>query len=246
MSNRHLLSALALALLAASPARTQQSPGKPDPLAPLHVLEGTWQGESEGFGQTSSVTHEWKRVLGGNFMRLATRSASKGKDGSESVHEDLGYVSWSKSERVLRFRQFLSEGFVNTFRITPADKPARGFNFEPESTEGYENMAARMTLRFDEQGGYDMVLELGTKGRPLKPCQVMKLRKVRPGESADLSSSHPNSQALPEKPAVTPRHSSSRTLNPRLAHRLASPLNPKPGSSESSAKPNPPSTSAVP
>lgn len=172
---RQLAIVIAFVLAASTSVAGQEQ----DPLAAVQVLEGVWQGEGEGFGQTSIVTHEWKRILGGKFWRLKTRSVSKGRNGTESVHEDVGYVSWSQDERTLRFRQFLSEGFVNTFRLEPVEKPDRGFNFEPESTEGYPKMAARLTLRFDEADGYEMILELGTKGKPLKPCQTMKLKKVK-------------------------------------------------------------------
>ena len=34
-------------------------------------------------------------------------------------------------------------------------------------------------LRFDQSGGYEMILELGAKGKPLKACQTMKLKKVK-------------------------------------------------------------------
>ena len=179
MRKQQIIVVVAFALITATSVAAQESPQADDPLAPVQVLEGVWRGESEGFGQTSRVAHEWKRVMGGKFMRLRTHSVSKDENGAESVHEDVGYLSWSEDERILRFRQFLSEGFVNTFRLKPVEKPARGFDFEPESTEGHENMAARMTLRFDKAGGYEMVLELGTKGQPLKPCQTMKLKKVR-------------------------------------------------------------------
>jgi hypothetical protein len=174
-----MIVAIGFVLLAAASVGAQESPKATDPLAPFRVLEGVWQGESEGFGQTSKVTHEWKKVLGGKFIRLKTRSVSKGEDGRESVHEDVGYISWSNDENIPRFRQFLSEGFVNTFRLAEAKEPTRGFNFEPESTEGHRTLVARMTLRFDQARGYEMVLELGNKGKPLKACQTMQLKKVR-------------------------------------------------------------------
>ncbi len=175
-----LTSFLVLTVTFQTPVDQTAAVTRPDPLSSLRVLEGTWQGDGEGFGQKSKVTHEWKRVLGGKFLRLKTRSVTQGKDGKESVHEDVGYVSFSRDENVLRFRQFLSEGFVNSYRIVGVAKHARGFNFEPESTEGYPKMAARLTLRFDRDGsGYEMVLELGSKGKELKPCQHMKLTKVK-------------------------------------------------------------------
>lgn len=168
-----------LALPVAASLGSQESRKAYDPLAPVQILEGVWQGEGKGFGQTSRITHEWERVFDGKFLRLKTRSVTEGEDGKESVHEDVGFVSWSGGEQTLKFRQFLSEGFVNTFRLEAVQDPVPGFNFEPESTEGAENLVARMTLRFDQSNGYEMILELGSKGKPLKACQTMRLKKVR-------------------------------------------------------------------
>jgi hypothetical protein len=117
--------------------------------------------------------------LGGKFIRLTTRSVSADRDGREAIHKDVGYISWSKDEGTGRFLQFLSAGFVNTSRLEKAKEPARGFNFEPEATEGKKMLAVRMTLHFDKTRDYKMVLELGTKGKPLKNCQTMTLKNVR-------------------------------------------------------------------
>lgn len=174
----HRVAIAFLLVVSAAGLGQAQETRKADPLTPFAALEGTWHGEGEGFGQKSKVTHEWKRVLGGKFLRLTTRSVSVGRDGKESVHEDVGYLSWSREEKTARFRQFVSEGFVNTFQLKEVKGKERGFNFEPESTEGYSKMAARMTLRFNKEGGYEMVLELGSKGKTLKPCQTCNVKKV--------------------------------------------------------------------
>jgi hypothetical protein len=149
-----------------------------DPWIPVRSLEGLWEGEGKGFGQISKLTHKWEFVLDGNFFRLETQSVIATESGSDKIHQDVGYVSWSEGEGILRFRQFLSEGFVNTFTLEEVVGPQRGLNFEPVETEGMETMSARMTLRFLDTETYEMVLELGTKGKELKPCQTMKLRRV--------------------------------------------------------------------
>lgn len=171
---------LAIALLAFGSARAQDPPAA-DPLAVLDRLEGVWQGEGRGFGQISQVTHTWERVLGSKFLRLTTRSVTEAADGTASVHEDVGYVSWSSGEGVLRFRQFLSEGFVNTFRVDRVDGADAGLDFEPESTEGVHGLVARMTLRWDGTDDYEMILELGADTASLKACQTMNVKRVARG-----------------------------------------------------------------
>jgi hypothetical protein len=167
-----------MAMLLASSVTAQEQINGNDPWALVRGLEGVWEGEGIGFGQTSELTHRWQFVLAGHFFRLETRSVVEVEPGEDEVHEDVGYVSWSEGEDVLRFRQFLSEGFVNTFKLEEVRSPRPGINFEPEGTEGMETLIARMTLRFQDAETYEMVLELGAKGEELKPCQTMTLRRA--------------------------------------------------------------------
>lgn len=173
------ISALLLAVaLSATPTVAQDQGSVQDPWTMVRALEGIWEGEGAGFGQMSKVTHEWRFILDGKFLRLETKSVSNTPEGEAEVHEDVGYVSWSESENTLRFRQFLSEGFVNTFVLSEASLPDLGIDFDPENTEGMAAFSAGMTLRFTDTETYEMVLAMGPKGTELKACQTMTLHKL--------------------------------------------------------------------
>ncbi|MDF0534926.1 hypothetical protein PY479_11650 [Shewanella sp. A32] len=141
-------------------------------------LQGKWQGEGSGFGQKSQVQHKWEFVLDKKFIRLKTISVGTNAQGQSEQHEDVGYISWSESEGVLRFHQFLSEGFVNTFIVKATELPEVGIDFIPENTEGMPTLNVGMTLRFISDTSYEMVLAMGKKGSELKACQSMKMTKV--------------------------------------------------------------------
>lgn len=170
-----ILIAIAVVIM---PASAQCQGNAEDSWALVRGLEGVWEGEGAGFGQTSKLTHSWEFVLDGKFLRLRTRSVSSTSDGDSEVHEDVGYVSWSAGEGVLRFRQFLSEGYVNVFTLSPATPPASGIDFNPENTEGMATFSVSMKLRFVDADTYEMVLAMGKKGTELKVCQTMKLRRM--------------------------------------------------------------------
>lgn len=163
-------------------APAQESPAGDDPFSLVRPLSGVWKGESHGFGATSTVTHRWEFVLDGNFLRLSTRSIPQPNgddpDAGPRVHEDVGYVGYSEGDGRLRFHQFLTEGFVNEFLLEPAEPPEIGIDFEPVRTAGMDEYNVRMTLRFDGDDAYEMVLELGTKGEELKACQTMRLTRL--------------------------------------------------------------------
>lgn len=164
--------------LGAATAGVDKGQAPSDPWAPVRALEGTWAGQGEGFGQTSDVTHEWRFVMGGSFLRLETRSVTNSGTGNGEVHEDVGYVSWSDDDSVLRFRQFLSEGYVNTYRVEVAVDRERTLNFEPEASEGAGGMLARLTFTFLTDDSYEAVLQLGRKGQEFKACQTMLMHRV--------------------------------------------------------------------
>jgi hypothetical protein len=173
----HYAIGIALAVVI-MPATAQCQESTEDPWELVRGLEGAWEGEGAGFGQTSKLTHDWEFVLDGKFLRLRTQSVSSTADGDSEVHEDVGYVSWSEGEGVLRFRQFLSEGFVNVFTLSPAASPESGIDFDPENTEGMATFSVSMKLRFLDADTYEMVLAMGKKGTELKTCQTMKLRRM--------------------------------------------------------------------
>jgi hypothetical protein len=145
---------------------------------PYRLLVGEWRGEGSGFGVVSDVTHDWAFVMDGKFLRLKTRSVPRNTESSAEAHEDFGYLSLDTDRDVFVFRQFLSEGFVNTFEVT-AD--ADGFVtmvFEYRETESAGGMRARMLLKFVSQNEYEMVLELAGSGKDFTPCQNMRMRKI--------------------------------------------------------------------
>lgn len=91
----------------------------------------------------------------------------------------IGFLSLDKDHDVFVFRQFLSEGFVNTFDVSieSGEKPTIVFAYrEAESAGG---MRVRMSLTFVAEGEYEMVLDLAGPGKDFASCQQMVMKKVR-------------------------------------------------------------------
>lgn len=76
------------------------------------------------------------------------------------------------------FRQFLSEGFVNTFAVTADTDGLVKIVFEYRESETAGGMRARMLLEFVSQTEYEMVLELAGTDEDFSPCQNMHMRKI--------------------------------------------------------------------
>ena len=167
MVTRRLPLILACLVIAASVSVAEE-----DVWAPFRALEGTWTGESTGFGTTSDVSHTWTFVLGGKFLHLTTVATPR-DEGSE-VHEDVGYLSHDTDRGVFVFRQFLGEGFVNTF-----DMKVDGdtLHFTPVSAESAGGMRVRMRLTFTGADTYTMELDMAGPDQDFSTSQEMTMRR---------------------------------------------------------------------
>jgi hypothetical protein len=168
---------LAALLISSSPGDSSE-PSHDDVWQHYKWLVGEWRGEGAGFGIVSDVTHKWEFVIDGNFLRLKTRSVPRDTENPATVHEDIGYLSFDSDRNAFVFRQFLSEGFVNTFEVTAEADGLVKMVFECRESEGAGGMRARMLLGFISQDEYEMVLELAGVGKEFSSCQNMRMKKV--------------------------------------------------------------------
>jgi hypothetical protein len=177
-----ITAALAVIVAAASSLAAKDGAEK-DPWSAFLPLVGTWQGEGRSSGAVSTVahvTHHWEFTLQGKFLKLDTRSTSARPDGTEEVHEDTGFVSRDTDHGTFVFRQFLSEGYVNTFTVrAQGTKEGQEIVFDPRESESAGGMRARMRLVFRSADEYEFVLELAAPGGDFAPCQRVTMKRVR-------------------------------------------------------------------
>ena len=172
-----LLGVLALTALAPlDRALAQETPG---PWLPFRSLVGEWEGGGEGFGATSVVSHRWDFVINDSFLRLRTRSVSTAADGAQEVHEDVGYLSFDADNQRFVFRQFLSEGYVNTYNVTLDGNQQEIMEFAYRDAESAGGMRARLHIVFFGSDEYEMVLDLANPGENFVACQTMRMKKVK-------------------------------------------------------------------
>ena len=173
------ISIIALALSLTTPANPEE-PEAADPWAPVRILLGEWQGVGAGFGGESRVRHTYEFILQDTFVHSTTVSEFQPReDGTQGEHhEDWGFFSFDSDRGKIIFRQYLSEGFVNTY-ILEDPKPNSGMLvFTSESTEGAGGMAARLTFSIEDDDAYRLVLELASPGKDFFDCQTLVMKRV--------------------------------------------------------------------
>ncbi len=175
--------AVAAALLAAA-AVAGQEPGPPaERWGPLAVLIGDWEGGGTGLGGRSETTHSYEPVIRDQFIQMRTISRFEPAEGETEgeVHEDWGLFSYDPDRGRIVLRQFLSEGYVNTYVLgDPGAGKADGAELVLTSidTEGAGSTRARITIRFSGPDAYTMVLDLAPPGQEWFACRNIAMRRA--------------------------------------------------------------------
>jgi hypothetical protein len=107
-------------------AGAQQGPSKPDRFAPLRFLAGTWRGDQAGQPGRGTAERTYQFILNDRFLQETNTSTyppqEKNKNGE--VHHHMSMISFDTARKLFVFRQFHTEGFVNTYvqQTTPDDR----------------------------------------------------------------------------------------------------------------------------
>lgn len=121
-----------VAAQAPSPAPTETS----DPWAPIRVMEGEWEGESEGEPGKGTVKRVYTFVLNKKFLNETNVSTypPQLKNPKGEVHHHWSFFSYDRARKTLVLRQFHQEGFVNHFAMVAQTTP-NTIVFESEALE---------------------------------------------------------------------------------------------------------------
>ena len=138
-----------------------------NPWEHIEFLIRTWTEKTE----KSTVKHAYEWVLGGQFIKSTTDAHFHPKDGKESTHQDVGYFSFDKGRGKVVFRQFHSEGFINTYVFDERRTTDSSIVLATEHTENAGGMRAELTISKKSEKEYEMILYLPGKEGEFKACQ---------------------------------------------------------------------------
>jgi hypothetical protein len=127
---------LVVAICASASALAQKPTANTDPFARLRFFAGKWRGDQSGEPGNGVSEREYEFVLGGRFLQVRNKSTypPQEKNKSGEVHHDMGMIGYDKARGRLVFRQFHTEGFVNTY-VEQEGSDAKLFSFLTESIE---------------------------------------------------------------------------------------------------------------
>jgi len=161
-----------------APTAFAQDPDAGDPWESLRYFVGAWKGTGTGLGGEATLEHRYRFVLQDKFLHTTTRSvfpATEERDGE--IHEDWGMFSFDVERGTLVLRQFLTEGFVNTYVLSDRSDDGQRLVFTSEDSEN-SDFGARITYEILSPSEYEARLELAPPGKDFFECRFMRLKKV--------------------------------------------------------------------
>lgn len=145
-----------------------QKPAVADPFERLAFLIGKWEGASDGQPGKGTVRREYARALNTRFVRVHNRSEypAQPKNPKGEIHEDEGFFSFDKARKRVVFRQFHTEGFVNTY-VEDAGSSTTKVVFTSEAIENIPaGFRARETYLVQGADAFEEVFELAEPDKP--------------------------------------------------------------------------------
>jgi hypothetical protein len=159
----------------------QGAPVQADPLQPLALLVGRWEGTVSGQPGTGTTRREFTRVLNGRFIRAVNQTTYEPREPNQrgQTHEDIGYYSVDRALGRAVLRQFHGEGFVNTYVAQPPDRPGV-IVFVSTSIEnippGYRARETYAVIGPDE---FEEVFEIAEPGRDFGLYSRARLKRLQ-------------------------------------------------------------------
>lgn len=165
----HFGSALLLAFAAAAPCAAQEAPSAADPLVPLHVLVGSWEGAIDGTLGRGTGVREYELILGGRFVMYRQASVRRPQPASPEGdhHRELSVFSYDTERETIVLREFFVEGVVSRSVCTVERPDPLHITCATEEVENGPGLSATLTIRVADPFTFDEIFEL--RGMPSGP-----------------------------------------------------------------------------
>jgi len=176
-----VIALFATAWLALPQAGGAQTPQKPDRFAPLRFLVGTWRGDQAGQPGQGTAERTYQFILNDRFIQESNTSTypPQEKNKTGEVHHHMSVISYDARRERFVFRQFHTEGFVNTYVQEPGGD-AGTIVFVSEAIENIPaGWRARETYTVLSDDEFIERFDLAEPGRDFELYSEVRLKRVR-------------------------------------------------------------------
>jgi hypothetical protein len=159
-----------------------QNTVKVDPWIPFQSFIGEWTGKGGGEPGKGDYERSYKFILNGKFIEVRNKSIFEPTASNEKgeVHEDLGYISYDRSKKTFRLRQFHIEGFVNEYLLDSISPDQKFMVFVTESIENIPaGWKAKESYRILSETELEETFELAEPGKEYEVYSKVLLNKIK-------------------------------------------------------------------
>jgi len=157
-----------------------QNKVKVDPWIPFKSFIGEWTGEGGGEPGKGHYERNYQFIMNGKFIEVRNKSTypPTASNAKGEVHEDLGYISYDRSLKKFRLRQFHIEGFVNQYLLDSISPDQKYIVFKTESIENIPaGWNAKETYRILSENELEETFELAEPGKEYQVYSKLLLKK---------------------------------------------------------------------
>lgn len=157
-----------------------QTQVKVDPWIPFKSFIGDWTGQGSGEPGKGNYERSYQFILNGKFIEVRNKSTFEPTTSNTKgeVHEDLGYISFDRSLKKFRLRQFHIEGFVNQYLLDSISPDQKTIVFVTESIENIPaGWKAKETYRILSENELEETFELAEPGKVYEVYSKVLLKK---------------------------------------------------------------------
>lgn len=148
----------------------------------LHFVIGNWTGTGSGFGNAkSNISSSFKFIMSQKYIEVQNESQFEPteKKPKGDYHIDKGFISFDSSRKVIVFRQFNNEGYINQYVLNEDLSTNDSLVFETESIENFiPGGKARWTIKRISENEIETIFDVYFPTKGFSCFGTNKLRKI--------------------------------------------------------------------
>lgn len=155
--------------------------GQENPLERISFIIGDWIGTGSGFGnETSIIESKFQYVMDKKYIEVINNSRFEPteKNPEGEIHIDKGFISFDKIRKVIVFRQFNIEGYINQYILNDVLSTETTLIFETEIIENFmPGGKARWTINKINENEIETIFDVYFPGKDYTCFGINKLIK---------------------------------------------------------------------
>ncbi len=155
--------------------------GQENPLKRISFIIGNWSGTGSGFGNEASVIEsKFQYIMDKKYIEIVNESRFEPTDKKPEGehHIDKGFISFDKMRKVIVFRQFNNEGYVNQYVLNDSLSTETILIFETENIENFmPGGKARWTIKSISDDQIETVFDVYFPGKDYTCFGINNLMK---------------------------------------------------------------------